>query len=113
MRFLDNHPSVLQWSSECVKIPYFNPVKGKQSIYVPDFLIIYVDKNGHQHAELIEVKPSSQTTMENARSTRDKLAVAINMSKWRAAAAWSRQNGVNFRLVTEKELFANGNGSRK
>lgn len=108
MQFLDNHPSVIQWSSESIKIPYFNPVKGKQSIYIPDFLIVYVDKDGTKHAELIEIKPKKETTMETARSTRDKLVVAINIAKWQAATAWCKQQGLKFRLVTENELFANG-----
>lgn len=111
MRFLDNHPSVIQWASESVKIPYFNPVKGRQSIYVPDFLIVYIDKAGNKHAELIEVKPKKETTMENARSARDKLMVAINIAKWQAASAWAKQQGLHFRLVTEDQLFHNG--SRK
>ena len=106
--FLDNHPSVIQWASESIKIPYFNPVKGQQSIYVPDFLIVYIDKNGKKHSELIEVKPKKETTMESARSTRDKIAVAINIAKWQAASAWAKQQGLHFRLVTEQELFVNG-----
>jgi hypothetical protein len=108
MMFLDNHPGVLQWSSESVRIPYFNPVKGRQSLYVPDFLVVYIDKNGRQHAELIEIKPSKETTMEHARSTRDKIMVAINMAKWKAATVWARQHGIHFRLVTERELFHQG-----
>ena len=40
MMFCDTNPSVLSWASEPVKIPYFNPVKNKQTIYVPDFLIV-------------------------------------------------------------------------
>ena len=55
----DNNDAVLQWTSEGIKIPYYNPVKGKQTIYVPDFLVVYTDANKKQHTELIEVKPSS------------------------------------------------------
>ena len=107
MSFCDNNPAVIQWVSEGVKIPYFNPVSGKQTIYVPDFLIVYVDATQKQHTELVEIKPSTETTMESARSYRDKLMVAINMAKWAAADSWARANNMRFRVVTEFDIFKN------
>ena len=107
MNFCDNNPAVLNWTSESVKIPYYNPVSGKNTIYVPDFLIVYVDANQKQHTEVVEVKPSTETTMESARSYRDKLSVAINMAKWAAADAWARANGMRFRVITEYDIFKN------
>jgi len=107
MSFCDNNPAVLNWASESVSIPYFNPVKGKQTIYVPDFLIVYIDANQRQHTELIEIKPSTETTMESARSYRDKLMVAMNMAKWAAADNWARANNIRFRVVTEFDIFKN------
>ena len=107
MSFCDNNPAVLNWTSESVKIPYFNPVSGKQTIYVPDFLIVYVDANQKQHTEVVEVKPSTETTMESARSYRDKLSVAINMAKWAAADSWARANNMRFRVITEYDIFKN------
>jgi len=105
--FCDNNPAVINWASESVTIPYFNPVSGKQTIYVPDFLVVYVDANKKQHTELVEIKPSKETTMESAKSYRDKLSVAINMAKWAAADAWCRANGIRFRVVTEYDIFKN------
>ena len=107
MSFCDNNPAVLNWASEGVKIPYFNPVSGKNTIYVPDFLIVYVDANQKQHTELVEVKPSTETTMESARSYRDKLMVAMNMAKWAAADSFCRANNMRFRVITEYDLFKN------
>ena len=107
MNFCDNKPAVLNWTSESVKIPYFNPVSGKNTVYVPDFLIVYVDANQKQHTEVVEVKPSTETTMESARSYRDKLSVAINMAKWAAADAWARANNMRFRVITEYDIFKN------
>jgi hypothetical protein len=107
MSFCDNNPAVLNWASESITIPYFNPVSGKQTIYVPDFLVVYVDANQRQHTELVEVKPSTEVTMESARSYRDKLMVAVNMAKWAAADAWCRANGMRFRVVTEYDIFKN------
>jgi TnsA endonuclease N terminal len=108
MQFCDNNPAVLQWASESINIPYRNPFTNKQTIYVPDFLIIYIDSKNQKHAELVEVKPSTETTMESARSMRDKAYVALNHAKWAAANSWCRQNGMRFRVVTENEIFHQG-----
>jgi hypothetical protein len=108
MQFCDNNPAILQWASESIHVPYRNPFTNKQTIYVPDFLIIYIDKSGQRLAELIEVKPSTETTMEAARSTRDRAYVALNHAKWAAANIWCKQNGLRFRVVTENEIFHQG-----
>ena len=105
MTFLDTHPSVIQWASESIKIPYKNPLTGKNSQYVPDFLVLYKDKNGKQHAELVEVKPKKEAMFENAKSKRDKAFLMINQAKWQAAMIFCKKNGLVFRLITEDELF--------
>jgi hypothetical protein len=107
MNFCDNNPAVTHWASEAVQIPYRNPITGKNTIYVPDFVIVYVDAKQKQHTELIEIKPSKETTMESAKSIRDKYMVAINMAKWAAADAWARANNMRFRIVTEFDIFKN------
>ena len=108
MRFCDLNPAILQWASESVHINYRNPFTNKMTIYVPDFLIIYVDKSGAQHAEIVEVKPSTQAAMESAKSTRDQAAAILNMCKWEAARAWCKAQGMTCRVVTEKDIFTNG-----
>lgn len=106
MDFFDKNPAVLNWASESVRIPYKNPLTGKNTSYVPDFLVMYVDKNGNKHAELIEVKPSAQATMEAAgKSMRNKAMVALNTAKWMAAKAWCKAQGIEFRIITEKDMF--------
>ena len=106
-QFCDNNPAVLHWASEAIQIPYRNPVSGKQTVYVPDFLIVYTDANQRQHTEIIEIKPLKEATMETAKSYRDKLMVAINMAKWAAADNWARANNMKFRVVTEFDLYKN------
>jgi len=107
MSFCDNNPAILNWASEAISIPYFNPVKGRQTIYVPDFLVVYVDANQKQHTEIVEIKPSTEVTMESARSYRDKLMVAMNMAKWAAADSFCRAQNMKFRVITEHDIFKN------
>ena len=108
MRFLDTNPNVLQWASESIHIPYRNPLTGKNTIYVPDFFMYYQDAKGNKHGELIEVKPSKEMAMENARSARDKAMVAINMAKWEAARAFCKGMGITFRVISESDIFHQG-----
>jgi len=112
MRFCDNHPSVISWASESIKIPYRNPLTGKQSVYVPDFFIMYQNSKGKKRAELVEIKPESQTRLGAKTSQHDKLAIAINHAKWEAAAKWCRLKGVQFRIVTEGDIFHQGKKRR-
>ena len=105
MQFCDNNPAVVQWASEAIHVNYRNPFTGKNTIYVPDFLIIYIDKNGKRHGEVIEVKPSKETTMEAAKTQRDKAAVALNMFKWEAARKFCAAQGIKFRIVNEQDIF--------
>jgi hypothetical protein len=110
MRFCDNNPSILQWASESIHINYKNPFTNKATIYVPDFFIVYVDKTGSKRAELIEIKPSTQSTLESAKSVKDQAAAVLNMYKWQAAQAWCKAQGITFRVVTENDIFHQGNG---
>jgi len=112
MRFCDNNPSVISWASEAIQIPYRNPLTGKGTIYVPDFVVVYQDKRGNKHAELIEVKPETQTRLTEKTSIRDKLSIAVNTAKWEAAAKWCRLKGVQFRIVGENDIFHTGKKRR-
>ena len=109
MRFCDENPAVLQWASEAIHIPYKNPFTNKNTIYIPDFMIMYMNKNNEKFGELIEIKPSKQTTLEAAgRSMRDQAAAVLNAYKWQAAQAWCSQNGLRFRVLTENDIFHQG-----
>ena len=104
-RFLDTHPGILQWASESVRIPYRHPLTGRPATYIPDLLIQYVDKGNSVKVELIEIKPSSQTSLQEAKSKHDKLHAVVNQAKWAAAHAWCKSQGITFRVVTEREIF--------
>lgn len=103
--FCDNNPAVIQWASEPFMIPYRNPLTGKNTIYVPDFMMVYMDKNQQKHAEVVEIKPLKETSMESAKSVRDKAAVALNIAKWTAAKAFCAAHGLTFRIVTEHDIY--------
>lgn len=109
MNMCDNNPAIAKWASEAVKIPYRCPLTGKQTIYVPDFFVNYVDKNGKQHAEVWEVKPASQAIKERVgRNPMNQAAYVKNMAKWEAARAWCNQQGIMFRVISENDIFHNG-----
>lgn len=109
MNFCDNNPSIIQWASEAIHINYRNPLTNKSTIYVPDFLIVYVDGKGQQHAEVIEVKPSKETSLQEAgKSPRAQAAAILNMAKWEAARIWCKSQGLTFRVITENEIFHQG-----
>ena len=107
MKMCDNHPYITQWASENIKIPYRHPVTGKHTVYVPDFTVMYTDKTGKRHMEVIEIKPGSQTTMEQARGQAEKVQVMINMAKWTAANEWCQRKGIRFRVLNENHIYAN------
>jgi hypothetical protein len=108
MTFCDNNPSIQQWSSESIKIPYRDPLTGKHTVYVPDFLISYVDKNMKKHVEVIEIKPANQTLKEKVgKNAYNQAQYVKNMAKWGAASAWCQQQGIKFRIVNEGDIFQN------
>lgn len=105
MRMCDNHPHILKWASESVKIPYLNPLTNKWSNYVPDFMIQYMDKDGTTHVELIEIKPKNQTTLESAKTAKNRAATVVNSAKWTAAQEWCQRKGIRFRVLNEDQIF--------
>jgi hypothetical protein len=113
MRMLDEHQGVEKWASESVQIPYRDPLTGRQTIYVPDFFIMYNDKNGKKHAEVVEVKPIGQTLREKVgKSLYNQEQYVKNLAKWEAATAWCRQKGIKFRVVNEDDIFHQGKKRR-
>jgi TnsA endonuclease N terminal len=108
MRFCDTNDYILQWASESISIPYRNPITGKNTHYIPDFLIMYQNKSGQTIAELIEIKPKNQSILEGKMSPRQRAVVAVNYAKWDAAHKWAKRNGLVFRVITEDQIFHQG-----
>jgi len=107
MNFCDNNDSVVKWASEAIQIPYTDPLTERHTVYVPDFFIQYVDKNGHMQLELIEIKPASQTVLERVgKNAHNQSQFIKNQAKWAAAGAWCKQQGLKFRILNENDIFS-------
>ena len=110
MKLLDTNPNILNWASESLKIPYQNPFTGKYTVYIPDFVVTYVDATGKTKAEIIEVKPQKETFLEHAKTQKAKMTVTLNMFKWEAARAFAKNHGMTFRIMNEGNIFNNPKG---
>ena len=109
MRMCDNNPSIQQWASEGIKIPYRDPLTGKQTVYVPDFLVVFIDKNMNKHAELWEIKPANQQIKEKVgKNPFNQAQYVKNMAKWQVATQWAKSKGLKFRVLNETDIFHQG-----
>lgn len=105
-KFCDENESITKWSFEEVVIPYLNPIDRKIHNYFPDFLIQFKNKTGIK-SWMVEVKPKKQTYLKENASKKEKITWIVNDAKWKAAKAYCDKNGLEFKLLTEKELFNN------
>ena len=110
MRMCDNHSGIIKWASEATKIPYRNPFTGRIKHYIPDFFIVYQDKNGKSHAEIVEIKPKAQSKYMDGQRRSDRSAFVLNIAKWQSADEWCKRQGMKFRVVTEADIFKNVKG---
>ena len=76
---------------------------------MPDFFIQYRTKDNNTRAEVVEIKPKKQSIIEDKASSRDRAVVAVNYAKWAACQKWCSRNGLTFRVITEQDIFRNGN----
>jgi hypothetical protein len=112
MSKFDEHPDVIQWSSEEEKIPYRSPLDGKIHTYYPDFWVKKINASDRKTVEvLVEVKPYAQT-MEpkpvqgkpTKRMLNEIATWAVNSAKWRSARVYCSNKKWDFEIITEKEL---------
>jgi hypothetical protein len=109
MKYLDDHPEVIWWASEELIIPYYNPIDNKKHRYFPDFVAKMKRKDGTVMTYVIEVKPEIQTKKpEQKRKTKryiqESMTYVINQCKWKAATEFCKDNGWEFKIITEKHL---------
>lgn len=121
-RRLDEHPDVIEWSSEEISIPYVNPVRSlksgerKISRYFPD-IIVKKKVDGKIATTMIEIKPKKQTAppdpgKRNATKTgrvsrrylNEAATYSVNEAKWEAAKRYCRERGWEFVIMTEDHI---------
>lgn len=112
MRYCDRNEKILEYSSEEFFIPYFDPTTNKVRRYFPDFIIKVKEENGNVKKYLIEVKPKRQTVApKETKGKRKKtyinevLTYNKNIAKWKAAKEWCDDHMIEFKIITEEELF--------
>jgi hypothetical protein len=107
-KFCDDTPSITKWSFEEIIIPYINPLDNKFHNYYPDFVIQF-ETNNQTKTWMVEVKPKKQTYLKENASKREKISWITNTAKWEAAKKYCEKNNMEFKIITEKEIFTNVN----
>ncbi len=110
MKYLDKNPSVLEWASENVVIPYYNPIEKKSRRYFVDFYVKVLAKDGSIKKYIIEIKPYSQCNppkkpkRQSSKYKNELKTYVRNQAKWKAARKWAEMRDWEFIVITEKEL---------
>jgi len=109
MRFCDNNPNVLKWSSENVVIPYISPIDGRVHRYFVDNFVVI--KEGNQIKKyLVEIKPYKQTMSPTTKYRKrehllyEQQMYSVNQAKWASAREFCAKKGLEFLILTEKDL---------
>ena len=112
MQILDGRPDVLNWSCESIIVPYYHPFKRRVARYYPDFTATMKNKEGKISRWVLEVKPLKETQppvhgKRAKQSTKiySEVLWTINQEKWKAAEKYCQDNGMKFKLLTEKEIY--------
>ena len=108
------NPSVIEWSSETVVIPYRSPLDDLPHRYYVDFWAKIKDKTGSVITYLIEIKPHVQCLPPDYSKRKRKpkqetiqeevKTYAVNQAKWKCANEFARRRGWKFKVLTEYEL---------
>ena len=93
MLYCDRSENILEWDSESIHIPYISPKDDRWHNYYPDFYIKYKDKDSQIIKALIEIKPHFQKKWD------------VNIAKWDACQKHCDVQNIEFKVLTEKELF--------
>ena len=110
MIYCDSTPSILEWGSEEVIIPYRSPIDKRVHRYYPDFYIKVREKSGKISKYIVEIKPKKQTKppygkdKRTAAYKREALTFAKNRAKWDAAEDFCEDRQMKFLILTEDHL---------
>ncbi len=94
----ESNRKIKHWGSECIQIPYFNPIDNRTHIYNPDFVLEYIDGR----KVIVEIKPYSQTQKPNINNEYAIRQYNTNILKWRAAKEFVKGKEAEFVIITER-----------
>ena len=106
MRYCDLNEDILYWASEELPVRYYNPLDKKYHRYFPDFVVKTVNNDKY----MIEIKPyrqvkkPKQPKRKSKSYMRESFEYIKNQAKWQAAKSYCDDNGMKFKLITEKDL---------
>lgn len=110
MKWCDNNPSVVEWGSEIVIIPYISPVDRKVHRYFVDFYMKVLNTDKKLQKYLIEIKPEKFTkppeipTRKTKKFIDEVFQYGVNQAKWKAAFEFCSDRNMKFMVLTEKDL---------
>jgi len=110
MKYCDTNVNILEWGSEEVIVGYISPLDNRPHRYFPDFYIKVKESTGQIKKYLIEIKPKKQTVEPEKKKRVTKgylyevMEYAKNQAKWSAARNFCKDNGWEFKILTEAEL---------
>lgn len=110
LRWCDNNPGIISYSSEETIIPYRCGTDNRLHRYFVDFKIKVKTKDGRTQTYLVEVKPKGQTQppkypgKQTKRYLTEAMTFIKNQSKWEAAEEYCKQRGWIFKVITEADL---------
>ena len=106
MRYCDLNQDILYWASEELPVRYYNPLDKKYHRYFPDFVVKTVNNDKY----MIEIKPSRQVVKpkppkkKTKSYMRESFEYIKNQAKWQAAKSYCEDNGLEFKIISEKDL---------
>jgi hypothetical protein len=109
--YCDHNSDIVSWASEEFCIKYISPVDNRIHRYFPDYLIKVKEQSGNIKTYVIEVKPKKQTVAPKKKSRVTKTYLnecrtyAVNQAKWKAAEEWCKDRLLEFKIITEEDLF--------
>jgi len=96
----ERSPKVVAWGSECIAIPYYNPLDKKQHRYYPDFV---VELNTGEKL-VVEIKPQNQTVLPTNENSWAARAWITNCAKWKEIEQRCKDKGYKFCILTENVI---------
>lgn len=114
MTYFDLNENVIKWGYEVVKIPYYFPLDKKNHQYHIDFYTEIKTLDGSIVKQLIEVKPSNETTKpkppknknakRNKRYLTEQVTYIRNQCKWKNAEDFCKNKNMQWVILTENDL---------